>query len=777
MKKVYCLIIISFLFITVTSAQIIKGKVKNTDGKAVSGATVLLKNTFNNAITDKDGNFRLTVQKPGNYILVISSIGYENLEQPVSVADMEVVSTQTILLNKSISSLKEITITASRKAEIVDRTPASVQVINAREIQAQTAISPNLSNLLGQTVPSLGLSSNTTSNTGQTLRGRTPLILIDGIPQSTPLRNGSRDMRTIDPSVIERIEVIKGATAIYGNGADGGVINYITLQPKTAKAFEAYTSIAKTGMAVHANETGGVRLSQRFSGKAKAFDYVLSGSFEKTGVYKDGKGVAITPVYGYGESDIINTFAKLGWNINEQNRVEVMYNYFGSKQNSEYIEQIGTYGVTPTIGVKGEVKGEDEGTRYNHNAYVKYQAKKLFLNTSFEANVYLQKFYTVYGWSASFVPASQSAIHSEKRGARLTFNTPWKISDKVKSEVLYGLDYLHDVTWQNLTDGRIWVPKMELTNPAPFAQLQLIIDKDWILKAGYRHDQVDLKIPSFTQIHTSQSPGGQQINGGNLHFSASTFNAGLRYAKWEVFKPFISFTQGFSMVDIGHYIRSAKENDIAKMHLEPVVANNYEAGFSSSLHNVSINTSVYASTSKIGTTIIEENGYYVQQRAPERILGIEGSIDVASIKNFVIGTGISYMEGKADINKNKSYDDPEDVYLSGRRITPLKIVSHIKYMPGSRLFADIEWLYSGSRKRFAPQANGAYKFGEGPVNAYGIVNLSAGYKMKNGIDIFGGIENLLNKDYYNTTAQWYALPSNYIKANGIHYQVGIGYKW
>jgi iron complex outermembrane receptor protein len=117
------------------------------------------------------------------------------------------------------------------------------------------------------------------------------------------------------------------------------------------------------------------------------------------------------------------------------------------------------------------------------------------------------------------------------------------------------------------------------------------------------------------------------------------------------------------------------------------------------------------------------------------------------------------------------------VYLSGRRITPLKIVSHIKYTPDSRLFVDIEWLYSGSRKKFAPQANGTYKFGEGPVNAYGIVNLSAGYTMKNGINIFGGIENLLNKDYYNTTAQWYALPANYMKANGIHYQVGIGYKW
>ena len=49
------------------------------------------------------------------------------------------------------------------------------------------------------------------------------LVLIGGVQQSTPLRNGGRDLRIIDPSAIERIEVIKGATSIYSNGADGGI--------------------------------------------------------------------------------------------------------------------------------------------------------------------------------------------------------------------------------------------------------------------------------------------------------------------------------------------------------------------------------------------------------------------------------------------------------------------------------------------------------------------------------------------------------------------------
>lgn len=57
----------------------------------------------------------------------------------------------------------------------------------------------DITSILQYTVPSLGPSAGQTSNTGQTLRGRQVLVLIDGVPQSTPLRNGGRDIRVIDP--------------------------------------------------------------------------------------------------------------------------------------------------------------------------------------------------------------------------------------------------------------------------------------------------------------------------------------------------------------------------------------------------------------------------------------------------------------------------------------------------------------------------------------------------------------------------------------------------
>jgi len=136
----------------------------------------------------------------------------------------------SILPDKPVTDteLQEIVVSATRQPEILDEVPSSVTLLSKKQLQQQLSISSNLSDILGASVPGLGFTTNRTQNLGQTLRGRRVLVMIDGIPQSTPLRDGAKDMRSLDPTVLDRVEVIKGATAIYGNGADGGLINYIT---------------------------------------------------------------------------------------------------------------------------------------------------------------------------------------------------------------------------------------------------------------------------------------------------------------------------------------------------------------------------------------------------------------------------------------------------------------------------------------------------------------------------------------------------------------------
>ena len=753
-----------------------RGVVRNNAGDSLQGISLTVQNSFSGTTTKADGSYSFSLSQPGTYTLQAQGVGFALQTKSVKVAAGET-ATVDFDLEPSMNTLKDITITAGRKAEIVDRTPASVQVINTRDIERQLLVSPNVNNILANAVPSLGLGTNTTSNTGQTLRGRNPLILIDGIPQSTPLRAGGRDMRTIDPATIERIEVVKGATAIYGNGADGGIINYITKKAVKGTKLSASTYLAATGMPVHSNKTLGGRLTQQFTGELNAFDYVVSGTYERTGVYKDANGQVLTPVYGLGETDIYNVFLKTGYTLAPKHRVEAMYNYFGSKQNTDYVEQMGVYGSKPTIGVPGQTKGVDEGTRFNHNAYLKYAAKDLFLHTNIEANAYLQSFKTVYGFTTFFQNGGQSTIESEKRGLRLNLNTPYQAASWLTGDVVYGVDVLKDVTSQKLTDGRTWVPEMEMKNTAPYLQATANLFKNWILKAGYRFDAVKVHVPDFTQIIDAAGNGGKQIRGGNVDFNASTFNTGLRYAGWEFFKPFVSFTQGFSVIDIGRFVRAAKEDDLAKMQIEPVVVNNYEAGFSSSYKWLSVTGSYFISTNDIGASLVEENGLYVQQKAPEKTYGFEAALDLSPIPQVKAGASYLYVEGKADINKNDNFNDAVDRYLTGLKIPPPKATAYIRYMPIKTMDLMLQWIQYGDRKRFSPRSNGTFAYGEGPVEGNSFVNFSSSWQASKKISVNVGIENLLNKDFFMPQALWSSQNGDYIKANGIRYQLGVGIKW
>ncbi|MGV3657202.1 MAG: TonB-dependent receptor [Chitinophagaceae bacterium] len=769
--------LLAFLFFSVVmQAQQVKGFIKDDEGKPLQGISVLVDGSFLGTTSAEDGSYTLKLPAAGSYTLVAQGVSFLSQQKAVSAAAGET-ATVDFNLETAINTLKDVTVTAGRKAEIVDRTPASVQVVNSRDIQTQMLVSPNINNILASAVPSLGLGTNTTSNTGQTLRGRNPLILIDGVPQSTPLRAGSRDMRTIDPAVIERVEVVKGATAIYGNGADGGVINYITKKPLKGSKFNAATYIANTGMLKNWDETFGGRITQQFSGALDGFDYVVSGTYEKTGVYKDANGQVLTPVYGLGETDIANVFVKGGYNITPTHRVEAMYNYFGSKQNSDYIEQMGVYGSKPTIGVPGKTLGVDEGTRFNHNAYVKYLAKDLFLGTSVDASIYRQSFKTVYGYTTFFQNGGQSTIESDKKGARLNLNTPYKMAGWLTGDVVYGVDMLNDVTSQKLTDGRTWVPEMDMKNTAPYLQATAVIYNNWILKAGYRYDAVNIDVPSFTQIIDANGNGGKSITGGAVDFNASTFNAGLRFAKWEIFKPFISYTQGFSVIDLGRFVRAAKEDELSKMQIEPVLVNNYEAGFSSSHKWFAFTGSYFLSTNKVGASLVEENGLYVQQKAPEKTYGFEAALDVTPIPQIKAGVAYTYIEGKADINRNNSFDDAEDRYLTGLKIPPPKTTAYLRYAAAQAWDVMVQWIHFGDRKRFSTRANGTFAYGEGPVDANSLVNLSSSWQVNKVFSLNLGIENLLNNDFFMPQAQWSAQHGDYIKANGIRYQLGVGIRW
>ncbi|WP_278286558.1 TonB-dependent receptor [Zhouia spongiae] len=780
MSKKLTLAVLGLLFSASIIAQNkITGKVTDISQNPIPYANVYLKGTNIGTVSKQDGSFELNDISSGSYRLIVSSVGFITKEDSIKLTDVDIHI--PVILNENTESLGEIIVTANRSRETIDEVPSSVSVITSATLKELTQTSNTISDVLVH-VPGIAFSTNKTSNTGQTLRGRNMLIMVDGIPQSTPLRNGGRDINTIDPNVIERVEIIKGATAIYGNGADGGIVNYITKKAKKGKSFESSTTFNTEGSLVDINESIGTSISQQFSGNTNKISYVASGNFKQTGVYRDADGEVLSPRYGLGETNIYNVFGKLQYNFNERNIIEGMYNYYSSNQNTNYVTQGGEYGVSPTIGVIGEVLGVDQGNRYNHNAQLKYTSLDFFMNTDLNLDVYFQDFKTVYGYSDYFYnddegyDGGQSQVISSKLGARLNLNTAYTLGENIQGSLIYGLDALSDKTAQNLVDGRSWVPEMSMRNFAPYIQLKAIIAGNFILKGGFRYENINIDIDDYQTIfiypYGGDTPnGGVNVSGGKLKYNAPTFNVGLRYNEFAEFKPFVSFSQSFSIADLGRTLRSAQENTVSQIDSEAVIANNYELGFHSDFNRVKFSGAVFVSTSDLGSSYKEVDGVFQILRQPEKVYGFEFVYDIDLAKNLYTGGSFSYTEGKFDADDNGSYDD----YINGDRIPPVKTTAYLQYKKNNVWDARLSAIFNGSRNRFDANDQGGYAYGQGPVKSFNLLNFNANYHLTPSTTIGLGIENLLNEDYYTPLSQWSARSTDYAKGNGTRFNLSLNF--
>lgn len=122
---------------------------------------------------------------------------------------------------------QQMVVIGSRAPTSISELPGTVWVIEREQLDQQTQAGVPLKEALGQLIPGLDIGSQGRTNNGQNLRGRSVLVMIDGVSLNSS-RGISRQFDSIDPFNIERIEVMSGASAVYGGGATGGIINIVT---------------------------------------------------------------------------------------------------------------------------------------------------------------------------------------------------------------------------------------------------------------------------------------------------------------------------------------------------------------------------------------------------------------------------------------------------------------------------------------------------------------------------------------------------------------------
>lgn len=204
----------------------VKGRVVDSSGNALAGATVGIVNSKKVVTTDAQGMFEIDMKK-GDF-LVISFVGYQTREIKISEAQFSGNSPVVILLMPAVSSLEEVAIvnTGYQRINRINTTGSSVLVGNA-ELTKRNATNI-LQNLEG-TVPGLvQYRGNATIRGVSTIQANSQiLVVVDGLPIEGSIAD-------INPYDVESVTVLKDAAAasIYGARASNGVIVVTTKRAK-----------------------------------------------------------------------------------------------------------------------------------------------------------------------------------------------------------------------------------------------------------------------------------------------------------------------------------------------------------------------------------------------------------------------------------------------------------------------------------------------------------------------------------------------------------------
>ena len=231
MKTIYKKLLFLFLLLpfTVFAQSTLSGTVTDlATGQPIPGVNVNVQGAVGGTSTDFDGKFQLPNLKNGDKILV-SFIGYKT-----STIVFNGQKNLAVSLEEDTNQLKEVVVQVGYGTVKKKDATGSVSQISAKEfnkginVTPESLISGRISgvNVVGGGAP--GAKADIRIRGGSSLSASNePLIVIDGLPMSNAVPNGSTSiLSTIDPNDIESFTVLKDASAaaIYGSRAANGVI-------------------------------------------------------------------------------------------------------------------------------------------------------------------------------------------------------------------------------------------------------------------------------------------------------------------------------------------------------------------------------------------------------------------------------------------------------------------------------------------------------------------------------------------------------------------------
>jgi len=679
----------------------------------------------------------------------------------------------------------ELVVTATRTEEQARDVPRSTTVITREEIEQQSQLSDNLPDILGKTVPGLGPPTQSASNRTQKLRGRDPSVLIDGVPIDSNL-SIFQDLRSISPNAVERIEVVRGPTAIYGAEAGGGVINIITREPEDTFTAKTKFSIGPALSLSEFSQSFGAGGEQFVSGKVGDFDYILAASYEESGNRFDAES-DIIPVgrsQGLDNLETFNILAKAGLEINNDQRLELTVNYFDDKQDpptlsDPSVDQLDERVKAQPLDQDGELEVEELPGREDLTINLSYSHDDL-LGSQVDAQAFFKDSRTLTipqdNRNTIFRTVSRTITESEKVGARVDIETPLASN----LDLLWGADYSDESIEQPLTifdptvfdnsggtefqqtDEAFFSPPYDLRTIGLFSQLSWEANDKLSLRGGLRFESFEMSVDDFNVLGEEIAfgrvpPEAEQVRGGDVSFDDVVFNIGAVYDVNDEVSLFANFSQGFSAPDFRRFLRflpvfvdrlPAQVSEDIQVN-EPVIVDNYELGLRGNWDNFQFSLAGFFTWSELGQNErqSEDGSFLTSSREPTRTYGIEATADYQVNDQWQLGGNFTWVEG------DSSPEDVDDfVALSTTEIQPIKISLYVENQTTPDWSNRLQLLIVGSRDRAFEDTIGGNPIDPFPIDSYTTLDWISRLDLGNG-KLTLAVQNVFDNQFFPVDSQ------------------------
>ena len=580
------------------------------------------------------------------------------------------------------AKLPTIVMTATRTPKSISEIAGTVQTISADQIAQQAGPGRKVADVLAQLVPSLAPSSGTSSNYGQTMRGRNVLVMIDGVSQ-TGSRDVARQLNSISPNMIDHIEVVSGATSIYGSGATGGIINIITKRTDKSEPVSFQTKLGVTSADNFRGDSLAYQVGQTASFANDKVDGFLGLDYTNRGSQFDGNGdrISLSPWQGSTmDTDTIDVNGRVNFNLTDHQTLSFGAQYYKDEQDTEYGPDY-SYLLTKTDPSYKAVKGwsldnQPFTERYAFNT--QYQNQD-FLGQVLNVEAYYRNEksrFVPYGYSADGVSVKQSQSNVDYAGIRSTLQSDLVVADR-DLKLTYGLDYdwEKDHQWADYympsNNGLVYTPTGEKQGSGPDTEIQNIgtfIQGDYAvtdqlnIQAGVRYQYVQADTDSYL---TARKPY-TLMAADSTDSDKFLFNLGAVYKLNDVQQIYANFSQGYSYPDVQRVLRDVAAYTLTTSGIAPITVNSYELGWRLN-QDTGLNlglTGFYNTSDKVVQFNSDRSVNVVD--TDQRVYGAEATVSYPFMENYKVGGTLGYTRGQYKDGANNWHE------LNAFAVSPMK---------------------------------------------------------------------------------------------------------